>query len=331
MIIFICSILFALFAIECNGTRSCCFSPSPEFKIDEFQYEVDLLDNGRGLSLFMHGAANEIRSEAGLLFRFASEWFRESKNNICIVTYCFTTKRSIGFTRSISNLGRLVSSKRLEYVAKMARDLVLEVQRKCVTSTRRQCLRNLSQVDVTGFSFGAHIAARTCEYLFRSTGERVRLLLGLDPSRTPPFVAKPPHTGYRGFADYTQVVHSSNVLGVWDQLGDTDIYIKHKPDSDQSFLNTLAEKHGLVFYLHAATATKRLCIIADKNKNATGKILYGEERPFPEPNQNECILGVYSTKKEYYNGQKFTISLVNRSKYVYDVLGEYTSDRMFFE
>lgn len=79
----------------------------------------------------------------------------------------------------MSNLNKFVSSKRLEYVAKMTRDLVLNVQKKCLKSNRQSCLRHMSQVDVTGQSFGFHISAKTSEYLYRKTGQRVRLLLGM--------------------------------------------------------------------------------------------------------------------------------------------------------
>lgn len=61
----------------------------------------------------------------------------------------------------------------------MTRDLVFGVRHKCIKSKRNYCLRDLSQVDITGFSSGAYIAAYTCKYLFESIGEKVRLLLGM--------------------------------------------------------------------------------------------------------------------------------------------------------
>jgi dienelactone hydrolase len=83
---------------------------------------------------------------------------------VCVLTYTyamFSTDTSVH-----ALVKRMVSEYRLEYAAKVARDLVLRLG------------VNLSRVDVTGFSVGAHIAGRTCQYLQRKTGHTVRLLLG---------------------------------------------------------------------------------------------------------------------------------------------------------
>lgn len=75
----------------------------------------------------------------------------------------------------------MVKNRRLEYVAKMARDLVLGVREKGVAN--RRGLRSLSQLDISGYSFGSHIAGQTCQYLREKVGartnEKVRLLLGM--------------------------------------------------------------------------------------------------------------------------------------------------------
>lgn len=76
-------------------------------------------------------------------------------------------------------INKMVQTRRLEHTAKMARDLILGVRAKCMLSrSRRRCLRNLSQVDVSGFGFGGHAAGLTCQYLLEKTGEKVRMLLG---------------------------------------------------------------------------------------------------------------------------------------------------------
>lgn len=50
-------------------------------------------------------------------------------------------------------VNEMVKTGRLKYVAKMARDLVVGVQEQC-SKMNGPCLRKLSQVDVSGFSFG---------------------------------------------------------------------------------------------------------------------------------------------------------------------------------
>lgn len=53
-------------------------------------------------------------------------------------------------------ISKMIKSRRLEYVAKMARDLVRTLREKCrnVKWYKRVCVKNLSQIDVSGFGFG---------------------------------------------------------------------------------------------------------------------------------------------------------------------------------
>ncbi|XP_031639609.1 uncharacterized protein LOC116351624, partial [Contarinia nasturtii] len=129
---------------------------------------VDQLDNGKGLSLFFQEATNIVDS--------SNEWSMTSKNNVCIVTYAYTSSLSNGL-EAVAVADKMVSTQRLEYVANLVGDVVLGVQGKCVKSKRKQCLRHLAQVDVSGFGLGAHIAGRTCQYLKRKLRQRVRILL----------------------------------------------------------------------------------------------------------------------------------------------------------
>ncbi|XP_031637678.1 phospholipase A1-like, partial [Contarinia nasturtii] len=189
-------------------------------------YLVKSLNNNRGLSLFFLGAGNEITSASGLLFKFAREWFITSGNNVCFVSYCYSDKPRTG-CQAIGHLDKLVVTNRLEYVAKMVRDLVLNVRYQSQSSAGDNIL-HMSRVDVTGFSFGAHIAGRTAEYLLSKTGEKVRMLLALDPSRTPPFLAKTPKDTIKpDLAEYVQVIHTSSVQGMTKtRLGHVDIYAR---------------------------------------------------------------------------------------------------------
>lgn len=72
----------------------------------------------------------------------------------------------------------LVKSHRLQYAAKVASDLVLNIRDRCLKNGGHGCWANMSEVTVIGFSFGAHIASQICINLYQSTGEKVGKLIG---------------------------------------------------------------------------------------------------------------------------------------------------------
>ncbi|XP_031635213.1 uncharacterized protein LOC116348369 [Contarinia nasturtii] len=363
MMFFLYNFFVALFLNECNGAPGGIFGGGgsgkrslKEFNVDDFKYSGDpvtfacvtmedqhgfdffksengsmptnlteQLDNGRSLSLFFHGVGNIVSFKYGLLFGFAQEWFSESENNICVVSYAYTTKLSIGL-QFISNLNKMVTTKRLEFVARLARDVVLGVRQKCLATPERQCLRHLSQVDVSGFSFGAHVAGRTCEYLEDKTGEKVRMLLALDPSKTPLFMRKPSKTIKKGHADYVQVIHTS-IVGISDPIGDTDIFVKY---TAESLSETFNDKHSLAFYIHVATATKRLYLLGEENGNGT-LVRRGRNAEYPEPKSNECLVGIYGKRIEGNVGREFVVSLKNRTDLFQQSLDRYHNHWIFFE
>lgn len=71
----------------------------------------------------------------------------------------------------------MVKSRRLEFVAKIAGDLVLAVRKKCLEKGDTG-IRNMSHVEIVGLCFGAHIGGRACRYLYMMTKTKVKLLLG---------------------------------------------------------------------------------------------------------------------------------------------------------
>lgn len=73
---------------------------------------------------------------------------------------------------------RMLKSNRLQYTAKLARNLVLNIRDRCLTMGTGGCWKHMSQVTVVGFSFGAHIASRICIDLYERTGEKVGKLIG---------------------------------------------------------------------------------------------------------------------------------------------------------
>ncbi|XP_031628184.1 uncharacterized protein LOC116343978 [Contarinia nasturtii] len=351
------TLVFVAFLNGCHGGGGGgggCFSTastSGDFNIDEFEYQgdsiifaciiadsqpefhmtevngsipsalVDRLDNGRDLSLFFHDVKNVVDSSCVLLRSFANEWSRRSNNNICIISYAYTTSTS-KVLKMYPIVNQMVKTGRLEYVAKMTRDLVFNVRGKCLETPERRCLKNLSQVDISGFSFGAHIAGKTCQYLFTRTGERVRMLLALDPIKTPLFGAKIKDSIMKGIADYVQVVHTSKNVGIWDQIGDVDIYVKYEK---QKNLTSLNDEHGLAFFIHVGISTKRLNMWASQSENGKGDMWRYVGRTLSD---NECRIGVYAALNPIHRGNKFGLSLKRRGKEFWEGLGKYADDEI---
>lgn len=157
--------------------------------------------------------------------------------------------------------------------------------------------------------------------------------LALDPSRTPPIiVAKPWNTIKKGHANYVQVIHTSKLAGTWSKLGDTDIYVDFK-EKQKSLYHSIIDNHGLAFFIHIATATKRLYLIAGENKIVTMIKRDAKIRNFvePTPNENECLIGIYSTVNQQLRGKKYEISFQNRTDDFWKALGRFSNDKIFFE
>lgn len=72
----------------------------------------------------------------------------------------------------------MVQSHRLQYAAKVARDLILGIRKECLANETPGCLKKMSQITMLGFSFGAHVASQACKNVYESTGEKVGKLIG---------------------------------------------------------------------------------------------------------------------------------------------------------
>ncbi|XP_031617557.1 uncharacterized protein LOC116337272 [Contarinia nasturtii] len=357
--LFLCDYVAAALCIARNplskmyGYMSCCSNKDSReecFNIDDFKYAGDpikfscihedqqlgfdvyksdeddmmelaaKLDNGRGISLFFHGIGNKVSID-GYFFNAVKEWFSVSDKNICIITYVYAKPTTL--LTLLIDVNKMVRTKRLDFVAKQARDLVLNVREKCVESGKSDCLKSMSQVDVIGFSFGSYIGSRTCEFLYEKTKERVKTLLGLDPPRTTIFLDNSPHFK-RGDAEYTQVLHTSNNFGTSKKIGDVDIYVHYKFDT---ILLNLLKKHGLSVFLHIATATKRLYLIAEENGNGTMIANVGQKlRPLKS---NEVLLGVYGTFNQRKKEKTFELNLVDKTKLFWDNLSGLVNVKYF--
>lgn len=97
---------------------------------------------------------------------------------MCYITYAYN--EPITLVNIVLHLNKMVKTRRLEFVAKQARDFVLSIQDRCLKDRLSipGCLRYMSQVDVAGYSFGAHVGKKFCDYIFQKTNEKVNMLLG---------------------------------------------------------------------------------------------------------------------------------------------------------
>lgn len=105
------------------------------------------------------------------------EWYKASNTNVCYLTYAFG-KIPSSILKRLLYVRKSVKSHRLQYAAKVARDLVLNVRHHCIQMGGIDCWKDMSKLTVVGFSLGAHIASQTCINLFEFTGEKVGKLIG---------------------------------------------------------------------------------------------------------------------------------------------------------
>lgn len=75
----------------------------------------------------------------------------------------------------------MVESHRLQFTAKIARNLVIKIREQCFQNEIPGCMENTQPEKITmlGFSFGAHIASQACRDIFKSTNKKVGKLIGV--------------------------------------------------------------------------------------------------------------------------------------------------------
>lgn len=127
-------------------------------------------------------------------------------------------------------------------------------------------------------------------------------------------------------AEYVQVIHTS-FLGVSQKIGHIDIFLNYK---SESLFSSLFEKHGLGVYLHAATATKKVYLIAEVGGNGT--MITDTKQPLRKLRSKECLIGIFGTFDERKKGKKYEITLTDREqiKQFWKSLGEYKKDELFW-
>lgn len=106
-----------------------------------------------------------------------TEWAIESNTNVCYLTYALDKVPENAF-KQLLYIRKLVKSHRMQYTAKIARDLVLRVRARCMEIGIEGCSKFMSAVTVVGFSLGTHIASQMCIDLYEKTGEKVGKLIG---------------------------------------------------------------------------------------------------------------------------------------------------------
>ncbi|XP_031617373.1 phospholipase A1-like [Contarinia nasturtii] len=246
------------------------------------------LNNGRDLSLFFL-CTGETISKKDRRFINSFEWFIHSDTNICYIAYAFND-----YEYSIYNLifyiKRILETNRVEFIAKETSDLLMNVRKKCLETQKNGCLKHMSQVIVVGYSLGSHIGAYACRYLFQTTGEKVKKLIGLDPAAISIFEVEPDKSYIKsGDAEFVQVIHTS-YLGTQLKTSDSDIYI----NSDNWYIHN---NHRLAVELHELISAKKLILIASQSGNS--KVINLQRNFCFDPDNielesDECIVGVYS-------------------------------------
>lgn len=214
----------------------------------------------------------------------------------------------------------MVLTHRLQYAAKIARDLVLKVRDHCLTAGTQGCWKDMSQVTMLGLSFGAHVASQVCKELYQRTGQKVGKLIGVDPAGIY-LTLKINNQSFinQGDAAYVQIIHTDPIFfGTVFQSGDVDIYFKDLPVG-------IMHRHGFAAYIHMATSMKRLLMIAEKDGNGLAIPVLNHTSLVDNVtlDKDEVVVGVYGELEESKRGQKFYISLKNRFEMLRTSIAQY--------
>lgn len=218
----------------------------------------------------------------------------------------------------------MVEDHRMQFVAKLTRDLVVDVRDQCVKNGVPGCLRNLSQITMLGFSLGAHIASQACVYLYQKTGEKVGKLFGIDPAGMAFTLWKNSQSFIKqGDAAYVQIIHTDALIcGTMFVTGDVDIFVYDIP---MNFGNL----HHFAVYLHISIAMKKLLLIAESwGKGQLIKLDGNSTQENRVLKDNEVIVGVYSEAEDKKRDKRFRISFKNRGEILRDSIADVVKMRL---
>lgn len=153
----------------------------------------------------------------------------------------------------------------------------------------------------------------------------VSIYIGLDPARMT-FFLNWENQFKSKLAHYAQIIHTSNTFGNNMQTGDVDIFVDY---SFETMKKNFLKRHGISVFLHIATATKRLFLLAEEN--GKGKIIANtcgnQSQPIHPP--NECLIGIYGTLNECKHGKSFKMSLIQHSTEFWNHLNGLVNEKFF--
>lgn len=143
----------------------------------------------------------------------------------------------------------------------------------------------------------------------------------MDPAKIPFFLSKPnPFIG-KSDANYVQVIHTS-FYGLNERIGHVDIFVDYKSNGGQA-------KHALALYVHVATATRRLFMIADEKGN--NSVIKGKKgQKTPAVNKNQCLIGLYGSLDKNNDRKRYNFDLTKDKILFWHTVCEYKHSEMFF-
>ncbi|XP_031617418.1 uncharacterized protein LOC116337176 isoform X2 [Contarinia nasturtii] len=273
---------------------------------------IGCLDNGKGLSLYFPGLTSTI-SAKGTDFYNAKGWFEASDTNVCYITYAYTVQSS---KETASPILEMVGTRRVEFVAREARDFVMKLKSD---SSLNGSVKTLTQVTVVGLQLGAHIGSLTCKYLARKNSEMVDKLIGLDPFETSSYLDKSIIFS-RAYANFAQAIfttkHETPLRR--EATGYQDVYIKNS-------CSPHIKEEDLIVDIHTAISRKHIIAFAGNEfamgsiqaVNGVGSININQHGKPAVPGDYDASFGVYARLRRENYGKTFTLAVTCS---VYDTL-----------
>ncbi|XP_031617419.1 uncharacterized protein LOC116337177 [Contarinia nasturtii] len=206
---------------------------------------------------------------------------------------------SSSFSSPSSSSTETANTRRVEFVATEAEIFITKIKDECVQNGVDGSFKSLRQLTVVGHNLGANIASLICKYFFFKnieTGERVNMLIALDPSNEEKIAIE------NRYAMYTQFISTTkhrklNIQPYYHNSPEHHyVHIKNECTTKIKSMDLIADIH---------TATSRKQIVAIATHNGTGSI----NRQISVPKSNEVLVGVYSEFHERNSDKVFTLSI----------------------
>ncbi|XP_055295145.1 uncharacterized protein LOC129564920 [Sitodiplosis mosellana] len=258
--------------------------------------------NKRGLSIFFTGIG-AILMEKNATQLDGKGWYESSDTNICYVGYQYMKSKTVAI-KKLLHLRSMIKDKRPHFVAKETCDFFMKVRIMCMESGHN-CLDDISNMVVVGYSLGAHIGAFFVRCLFQRTGQRIGKLIGLDPAACTQFMDKSKYI-QSGDAFNVQTIHTSSTSGTNERLADSNIEVNHNCP-----LWDLENTHRLAKFMHIIVSARKAVMIAVAKGHGRVINLQDTEVHDIHVAADECVIGVYNqdVPSESQPRKKYEISL----------------------